>query len=320
MLKVILIYLYVILKLINTPCTTCLLTFQIGLHIDDLSVLKLIKTQFNCGHISISNKKCNFFVNDSFSLINIIIPLFNNFPLNSSKYCQYSIFEKAVFLLNDKKHLTYQGRLKMLKYYYEMQDFKQKKYFPLPKHFCISPYWLCGFTEGDASFSTNKNIPRLKFENDIKEYHLFDQINLYFNKIGNLSLSKRYRKNSESFVVLEFNQITFLKKILVPFYQDNLLFSRKIKDFNYWSIIVDINYLGYHLLPLGDEIIKLIKSQMNNFRLSSNLHKSNSLKIMSSEISFKLKSLYLLDSPYEIKDNFRYWRNTNKLVSQKLVL
>jgi hypothetical protein len=31
-----------------------LLTFQIGLHIDDLELLKFIKGKLNCGHISIS--------------------------------------------------------------------------------------------------------------------------------------------------------------------------------------------------------------------------------------------------------------------------
>ena len=308
----------------NNQYTTCLLTFQIGLHIDDLSILKLIKSQLNCGHISIYKDKCNFFVNDSFSLINIIIPLFNDFPLNTSKYYQFLIFEKAVSLLNNKQHLTSQGRLHMLQYYFEMQDFFSQKSFPLPKHFYISPSWLCGFTEGDGCFSTNKNIPRLRFENDIKEYNVLNEINLYFNNIGNLSISKRYRKNKESFVVLEFNQISFLKNIIIELYKNNHLYSKKIKDFHDWSIIVDINYFGYHLLPLGDEIIKLIKSQMNNFRLSSNLHKSarsaNSFETISNEISLKLKKLYLLDSPYEIKENFRYIRNTNKLVPQKISL
>ena len=31
-----------------------MLTFQIGLHIDDLFILEYIKNKLNCGHISIS--------------------------------------------------------------------------------------------------------------------------------------------------------------------------------------------------------------------------------------------------------------------------
>ena len=45
-----------------------MLTFQIGLHIDDLFILEYIKNKLNCGHISISGKICNYFINDKDSL------------------------------------------------------------------------------------------------------------------------------------------------------------------------------------------------------------------------------------------------------------
>jgi len=83
-----------------------LLTFQIGLHIDDLDVLKFIQRKLNCGHISISGSKCNYFVNDQVSLIYVILPLFNYVQLNSSKYFHYLIFEKAVNLIKNKAHLS----------------------------------------------------------------------------------------------------------------------------------------------------------------------------------------------------------------------
>lgn len=56
--------------------TNASLTFQIGLHIDDLNVLKVIKTELNCAKISISGNRCNYFVNDITSLKNIIVPFF----------------------------------------------------------------------------------------------------------------------------------------------------------------------------------------------------------------------------------------------------
>src|SRR6266702_3719235 len=46
------------------------------------------------------------------------------------------------------------------------------------------------------------------------------------------------------------------------------LFER-IKDFNDWSIILDIYYYGYHLIPEGQTLITEIKNQWNNFRLST---------------------------------------------------
>lgn len=99
-----------------------IITFQIGLHIDDLPVLNYIQTNLNCGHISVSGNKCNYFVNDQYSLINIISPIFNHIQLNSSKYYQFLVFEKAVNLIKDKKHLSSEGKLKIIKYYHEIKN------------------------------------------------------------------------------------------------------------------------------------------------------------------------------------------------------
>ena len=61
------------------------MTFQIGLHINHLNTLKLIQSKLHCGLISINKNKCNLFVNDIFSIINVILPIFDYFKLNSSK-------------------------------------------------------------------------------------------------------------------------------------------------------------------------------------------------------------------------------------------
>jgi hypothetical protein len=73
------------------------------------------------GSISKSGDRCNYFVNDQKSLINVILPIFNYMELKSSKYFGYLIFEKAVNLLIGKGHLTPMGRLKILEYYKEMK-------------------------------------------------------------------------------------------------------------------------------------------------------------------------------------------------------
>jgi hypothetical protein len=55
---------------------------------------------------------------------------------------------------------------------------------------------------------------------------------------------------------------------------------------------------------------------MNKYRLTTN---SNLLKnkefIHLEEIDNLISKLYLIDSPYEIRDNNRYYRNTDNLVS-----
>jgi hypothetical protein len=95
------------------------LTFQIGLHLDDLEVLKYIQKNLGCGKISISKNRCNFFVNDHPSLINCIIPIFNHVTLKSSKYSQFLIFKKAINIIKNKEHLTTEGKLKIIDIYNE---------------------------------------------------------------------------------------------------------------------------------------------------------------------------------------------------------
>ena len=53
-----------------------MLTFQIGLHIDDLFILEYIKNYLNCRHISISGKFCNYLINDCCPIVLILtVPL-----------------------------------------------------------------------------------------------------------------------------------------------------------------------------------------------------------------------------------------------------
>lgn len=107
-------------------------------------------------------------------MINVILPIFNFVELNSSKYYDYLIFEKVINLVKNKQHLSPKGKKDIIKYYIEM---KNKDYRSRPGcDIKITDYWLGGFTDGDATFSTNKLTPRLKFENHVKQLELFYKI------------------------------------------------------------------------------------------------------------------------------------------------
>ena len=83
--------------------------------------------------------------------------------------------------------------------------------------------------------------------------------------------------------------------------EDGILKTKKFKDFNDWSFVVDIYYFGYHLLPEGKLLITEIKNNWNNFRLST--HYLNNKKNLSINSNFedKFKTLFSLSSSYEIK-------------------
>lgn len=294
-------------------------TYQIGLHEDDIEVLEYIMNTLKCGHISRSKGKANYFVNDLNSLLYIIIPIFNYVNLNSSKYHHFVSFAKAVELKRDNKKLSDANKLEIIKLQKEMQNMSGK-WIPnsISDKIQITKFWLAGFIDGEATFSTNKYIPRFKLENHIKELELYNKIREFLNTGRVLYTLEREDKNPT--IILELNKIQDLKGNLIPLmYHDDhvILKTLKHKDFLLWLKLVDIYYKGYHTILEGKFIFDAIKLHMNKYRLTTNSHLLKDNKLISMvEIDNLISKLYLTESPYEIRDNTRFYRNTNKLVSE----
>ena len=188
--------------------------------------------------------------------------------------------------------------------------------------------------DGDATFSSGHNRPRFKFENHVKEYPLFKSIMEYF-QFGNINIIKprKNRINSNQMVTLEFNNIHFLKNVIIPLFSSavvselkdkqnkfNLLNSKKEKDFYLWSILVNIYYYGYNTIPEGASLARDLQNHLN--KVSNN---KKSTKFISTEINFtgldfneRYNFMSNIPSPYTIKEGIRFYRNTLKLVSDKI--
>nr|YP_005088126.1 LAGLIDADG intron encoded protein [Fusarium solani]AEJ72916.1 LAGLIDADG intron encoded protein [Fusarium solani] len=294
-------------------------TYQISLHEDDIEVLEYIMNTLKCGHISRSKGKANYFVNDLNSLLYIIIPIFNYVNLNSSKYHHFVSFAKAVELKRENKKLSDAKKLEIIKLQKEMQNMSGK-WIPnsISDKIQITKFWLAGFIDGEATFSTNKYIPRFKLENNIKELELYNKIREFLTTGRVLYTSSRKDKNPT--IILELNKIQDLKGNLIPLmYHDGnvILRTLKHKDFLLWLKLVDLYYNGYHTILEGKFIFDAIKLHMNKYRLTTNSNLLKDKKFISMvEIDNLMSKLYLTDSPYEIKDNNRFYRNTDKLVSE----
>ena len=296
-------------------------TFQIGIHKDEIEVLEYIKNNLKCGHISKSKDRINYFVNDQNSLIHIILPIFETVNLNSSKYHHFLLFKKAVMLTKNKEHLLDKGKLEIIKYQKEMKNMSGKWIPSSNKNINVTKHWLAGCVDAEGTFSTNKYVPRFKLENHVKELELYNKIKEFIG-VGNvlLTLPRENRVNSNPTIVLEINKIKQLIDNFIPLiYDENkvLLKSLKSKDFFLWLKLIDLYYKGYHTIPGGKDIFDAIKLHMNKYRLTTNTHLLSHVKLITiSEIDNLLSKLYLLESPYEIKQGFRYYRNTKKLISE----
>nr|YP_009254016.1 hypothetical protein [Hypomyces aurantius]ANC62701.1 hypothetical protein [Hypomyces aurantius] len=272
-----------------------------------------------CGHISRSKDRVNYFVNDLNSLLYVIIPIFNYVNLNSSKYHHYNLFAKAVELKKNNNKLSDTNKLEIIKLQKEMQNMSGK-WIPnsINDKIIITKFWLAGFIDGEATFSTNKYIPRFKLENHIKELELYNKIRDFLSTGRVLYTSTRENRNPT--VVLEINKILELKENLIPLMShDNsvILKTLKSKDFLLWLRLVDIYYKGYHTTLEGKYIFDAIKLHMNKYRLTTNSNLLiNKERISIDKIEALISELYLTESPYEIKQNIRYYRNTAKLVSE----
>jgi len=74
-------------------------TFQTGLHKDDKAIFNYIMNTLNCcaeQNISKSKDRINYFVNDSNSLLHVILPIFDFVNLNSTKSHHFLIFKKQL--------------------------------------------------------------------------------------------------------------------------------------------------------------------------------------------------------------------------------
>ena len=68
--------------------------FAIGLHIDDRPLLQYIKTQLGCGIIEDNkdNTASYFIVTDTSDIKSTLLPIFDSFSLNTTKYLDYLSF------------------------------------------------------------------------------------------------------------------------------------------------------------------------------------------------------------------------------------
>jgi hypothetical protein len=144
---------------------------------------------------------------------------------------------------------------------------------------------------------------------------LLQEIQKFFG-LGSLIIKTRKDRglNENPTAVLEITKISTLLKFLNKYNNKNSdLFSFKTKkyyDFKDWSIIVNLYYLGYHLLPEGKSLIIKIKSRMNNYRLSTNTSLNNSENFENLEI--ETNKVFALAAPYEIRNGIRLYSGTNK--------
>jgi hypothetical protein len=306
------------------------------LHIDDRPLLQYIKTQLGCGIIEDNkdNTASYFIVTDTSDIKSTLLPIFDSFSLNTTKYLDYLSFKEALLLnssqvLISRRNSDLKIRLNSINKIIELKNNMNKKRteFKLPlNHIKISPYWLLGFIEGEGSFYLNRSNLTPTFSLSLTQLQkpviekiiIFLASNLDFHsyfkatstKLFNLSIEKP-RNGANGIVKLKISQIDYLFNIFIPFLKTLKFQSKKKLDFNDFKYITTLIYQGKHFMPEIREFIVEISNTMNNLRLST-FNKSDlslqegkgaNLIIISSQDYLQQKEKYLNLPAVYIKNN-----------------
>lgn len=77
------------------------LSYKIAQSRYNLRLLYYIKKELGVGSVTKDNNKGQFFIRDRKHIEDIILPIFNKYPLLTSKYFDYVRFKKALYILNN---------------------------------------------------------------------------------------------------------------------------------------------------------------------------------------------------------------------------
>ena len=184
--------------------------FIIEVNIKDINILNNIQAFFGgIGSIICTQNVARYSVSGTKN-INNIIKFFDEYPLQSSKQIDFTLWKQCVNLILNKKHLTSQGLEKILSYKTAMnfgESEKLKLAFPnivsMEKpilemsNLKLNPFWITGFIEGEGSFhintnkDTNKMRPVFSIGLNKRDKFLLIRINNFFKEIGSVYMSDR---------------------------------------------------------------------------------------------------------------------------------
>lgn len=261
-------------------------SFEVGLHSKDINTLQKFKDYFGVGIINtrISKNVTSFTVTKLNDLVNVIIPHFSNFPLQTQKRIDFELWAKIVESKKNKEHLTHEGLLKILSLKSALNrglskttsEIKNIKVLERPLHLVdsveflnIDPNWISGFVAGDGSFDikiTNRKSKyqvelRFRITQHIRDAHILGVIAEY------LGCGKVYIRSTG--LACDLVVINFPDNInkIIPFFNKHPIGTIKENDFKDFILAAELITNKAHLTLEGLAKLKEIKLNMNNLRI-----------------------------------------------------
>src|SRR5204862_6565477 len=145
------------------------LIYQISVHYSDMEILYKLKSFFNnVGSIITTKDYVSYRVTNLPDIINVIIPHFNAYPLQSTKIVSYYLFNAVATIMKNNNHINLKGYREVLSYKAALKKglnatiFKVKEFSNIvpfdtlniivKDNFKLDPNYIAGFVAADGSF------------------------------------------------------------------------------------------------------------------------------------------------------------------------
>lgn len=316
--------------------------FKINLHIDDLEVINVIKSNLNIGRIIVEEKRnsCAFVVQSFSELKNVICPIFLSFPLHTSKKLDFQDFYTAILIKDQSSDggassLSDSDKEKILSIKDGMNSGRTVfKYETTRPQITINPNWLIGFIEAEGTFGI-KTGSSLYFQvaQKFTSQDSLNAITTFLMGLSNFEIpedSKISPINVTSAINIKTNVVSIvisstdaLYYYILPLLDSSKFYSRKNVDFKLWRLALLLKINGYYYLTEGKKLFLDISDVLNK-RYSTN----NSLVDIDNaieNINERFESISKLEPVFNVKlfiphvDNALKYRIENKSDKPRIV-
>jgi hypothetical protein len=218
-----------------------ILVFKISLSRYNLRTLHYIKTNLGVGTITKDNTKAQIQIRDRAKLKNVIFPIFDKYPLLTSKYFNYMKLKKAFAIVSDPNlNKTEKDKLLLaLKEVVLPENYVSPAWanitYPLAYANVlgvVSKPWLSGFIEGEGSFYlVRKAESRIVHGFGISQK--LDKIVLEaITKLLHIPTAVRYKEKHNYFIMDTTNSRAV--ENLIAYFKDNLVGMKSV-EYKIWA-------------------------------------------------------------------------------------
>jgi len=220
------------------------LTFKIGQSSYNLRLLYYIKKQLNVGSVYIEGNNAHYRIRDRKIIKEVIFPIFDKYPLLTTKYFNYIKFKEAYFILENNKLLNEEKKIKLETLLISKPSLNyispawNKITLPFKTadeiKIVMSKPWLVGFIEAEGSFFiVQKDKTRLVHSFGITQK--LDKIVLESIKsILHISSKVQYRiTNNNKYFKLETTNSRAIHNIINYF--NNTMKGMKAIEYKIWA-------------------------------------------------------------------------------------